>query len=331
MSLRCAGRGIYLSGMLRWIREEWEMATFSMKAIVLAGCLLIVALCAVLVWTLRNWRGAPHEAPEPAVAQAPEPDIDFETVLAETDVLPSLGPNERTILEKHFSALGGVRRLASISSMLSKGEVTLADGTVREIVVVKKEGSRMRMSVRTPAGQVVMAITPEDSWRCVWRGGRLVSLEDLSREDAQRMKRSSYVVSELYLAMHNPWTVEYLGAQAFNYRMAHCFEVEINDRERLRFFIDPDSFLDVGREEWVFDEDGTLTITRLVGSEHMDIAGLKVPGKIETYENNVLMQTFVARDVEINLGVFNKTFERPEPVLTDDAATPSPSGAEPGQ
>ena len=136
-------------------------------------------------------------------------------------------------------------------------------------------------------------------------------MEDLEPEEAERLRRGAYVVSELYLAMQNSWTVRYLGEQAFNYEMAHCFEVKVSDRNSIRFFIDPLTYMDTGREEWLFDEEGTLTITRVIGSEHMDISGLKVPGKVEIYENNVYQQTFVAVDTEVNPGIFADAFERP--------------------
>jgi hypothetical protein len=315
--------------MFRRLREEWELASPRVKVMVPLGIVAFAAFSYGLTWVLSNWRGDLAEDPvDPMTRESPKR-VPLDEALPESEIVPALGPNERAILEQHFVALGGVDRLASIRSLLSSGEITYADGEVRPIVVVKKQGARLRLSMKTPEGQLVMVVTPDDSWRCVWQAGRLVLLEDLAPEEAEDLRRSAYVVSELYLAMQNSWTVRYLGEQAFNYEMAHCFEVKVNDRNSIRFFIDPETYLDAGREEWLFDAEGTLTITRAIGSEHMDISGLKVPGKVEIFENNVYKQTFVAIDAEVNPGIFADAFERPnQPV--EPSATPLSTEAAPG-
>lgn len=287
------------------------MAAVWVKVLIPVGVALFFVFGYGLVWTLSNWHGDLPDSPADVVARPPAERVSLEEALPDSNLIPRLGPNERAILENHFVAIGGVERLASIRSILSSGEITYANGDVRSIVVIKKRGSRIRFSMKTPEGQLVMVVAPEDNWRCLWQAGRLVLLEDLARKDAETLRRSAYVVSELYLAMQNSWTVRYLGEQAFNYEMAHCFEVKVNDRNLIRFFIDPETYLDTGREEWLFDAEGNLTITRVIGSEHMDISGLKVPGKVEVYENNVYQHAFVAMDAEVNPGIFADAFERP--------------------
>jgi hypothetical protein len=231
--------------MIRWLREEWEMAALWVKVLIPVGVVLFLVFGYGLVWTLSNWHGDLPEGRVVKAGPAAEP-VPLEEALPDSELVPRLGPNERTILENHFAALGGVDRLASIRSILSSGELTFADGHVRPIVMVKKRGSLLRLSMKTPEGQLVMVVTPDDSWQCLWQAGRLILLEDLPEKEAEKLRRSSYVVSELYLAMQNSWTVSYLGDQAFNYEMAHCFEVKVSDRNLIRFFIDPETYLDSG-------------------------------------------------------------------------------------
>jgi outer membrane lipoprotein-sorting protein len=298
--------------MWRRILETWRETGAFGRFLLVGGVPLAVIFCFVVVWVLRNWHGevvAPPPAPARPADRAAESRL--ETVLGDLPALPKLGRRERDIIENHFAAIGGVRLLSSIRSLLSTGEITTEDGSVHGVVIAKKDGTRMRVSVRTPKGQLVMVVSPGDDWRALWQEGRLVQVTDLDDEDRQRFRRSSYIVSELFMAMQNSWTISYLGDQAFNYRMAHCFEVKLNSREVIRFFIDPDTYLDLGREEWVFDAEGNLTITRMVGTDHLNIGGLLVPGRIETYENNVLKQTFAVTDVEVNPGILASTFRRP--------------------
>lgn len=264
-----------------------------------------------VVWSILRNTNAEPVTYEP-VASIVEQDPDsLEALVPDADALPAPKSINRAVLERHFDAIGGVKRLASINSLLVMGDVILPDDAVIPFVIAKKKGERIRVSVKRQNLTILSVVTPEDAWRSVRRDGILASVEDLPEEDQENMRRSSYVVSELFLAMNNSWTIEYLGQQAFDYQMAHCYEVKVDPRHFIRFYLDPESFLDIGREERVFDGEGTLTIARIVNSEHMDISGLTVPSKIETFVNGELKQTFIAKDVELNPGILDSTFIRP--------------------
>lgn len=264
-----------------------------------------------VVWSILRNTNAEPVTYEP-VASIVEQDPDsLEALVPDADALPAPKSINRAVLERHFDAIGGVKRLASINSLLVMGDVILPDDAVIPFVIAKKKGERIRVSVKRQNLTILSVVTPEDAWRSVRRDGILASVEDLPEEDQENMRRSSYVVSELFLAMNNSWTIEYLGQQAFDYQMAHCYEVKVDPRHFIRFYLDPESFLDIGREERVFDGEGTLTIARIVNSENMDISGLTVPSKIETFVNGELKQTFIAKDVELNPGILDSTFIRP--------------------
>ena len=285
------------------------------KIFLVFGMFVILLLLASLLWTLLTRDKTVDEGQLVAGAgEAGEPvsTATFEESLADKANFPSLGPRERNILERHFQAVGGVDRIASINSVLVTGEIHYPQGAVQPIVLVKKSGQKLRLSIKTGDGQIVMAVTPENNWRALYQNGKLRYLDQPKEDEVRRLKRSAYVVSELYMALNNEWTVRYLGQLAFNYKMAHCFEVKLNEKDIVRFFINPDTFMDVGREDWYYDADGELTIARILGSEHIDIAGLKVPGRIENYEDNDLKQVFVATDVEINPGILDSSFLQPE-------------------
>ena len=277
------------------------------------GVLSVLVLIGLLIFSLLKEPETTDREPRvagdlPNPLEAPS----LYEVMDDTAALPRMTPQERAILERHFFALGGVERLASINSLLATGEMLLADGRILPVVMAKKHGGRIRVTFRQDNRQVVMVVTPDDAWKTVWQAGRLAFVGNLLPEERENLRRSSYVVSELFLAMLNTWTVGYLGEQAFNYRMSHCFEVRISDRNRIRFFIDPETFLDLGREDWVFAEDGTLSLTRFINHEHRNVDGFRIPGKMEMFANNVLVQTFRAQEFEVNPGILDQSFRRPE-------------------
>lgn len=299
--------------MFQRTAETWSQVSPPKQKLFIASIILILLMLAAVVWSIvRNLNAEPIQyAAEPGIEEdAPD---SIEALVPDSSVLPPAQSVNRAVLERHFDAIGGVKRLATINSLLAHGDVTFADGREMPFVVAKKKGQRIRVSTKDQINTFVMVVTPEDAWRGTLVRGQLVDLGDLSAEEGDDMRRFSYVVSELFMAMNNSWTTEYLGQQAFNYKMAHCYEVKLNPRHFIRFYIDPDDFLDIGREDRFFDEDGTLRVTRLLNSEHAELEGLTVPTKIETYIDGELAQTFIARDLEINPGILDNAFIRPDP------------------
>jgi hypothetical protein len=295
------------------MREDWQLMRPRTRKLVVASIVVISLMAVALVWTiLRNVNAEPVSF-EPIEETALIQEDPLEALAPDTAILPAPKSLDRNILERHFAAIGGVKRLASINSLLVMGDIAFPNGEVLSFVIAKKRGQRIRVSTTRGNSTIVMVVTPEDAWRSVRQNGKLTVIEDLSEANRENMLNSSYVVSELFLAMNNSWTVEYLGQQAFNYEMAHCYEVKLDQGHFIRFYIDPETFLDIGREERTFDEDGTLNVTRLFTSEHMDISGLKVPSKTESYVNGELVQTFTATDVELNPGILDSSFTRPTP------------------
>lgn len=286
------------------------MASRIARVLVCLSLVVLLGMASYLIWSLFTMpsESVPGEVVFREESAAPQ----LEEVLEDLSPIQGLSREERFFLDQHLEAIGGIKSLNSVRSLLSTGTITFADGGEFPLVVVKKQPNKIRVTMKRPEGQLVLVSTPEEQWSCLWRGGTLVNVGELDTATAEGLERSSYVVSELFLSMQNSWTVEYLGQQAFNYEMAHCFEVELSDRHRVRFYIDPETFLDTGREEWTFDENGELLLTRIFISDHLDIGGLKVGGKLELYENNEYKQTFVITDVEVNPGILPGTFHRPE-------------------
>jgi hypothetical protein len=298
--------------MFRRLKEDWLLASSGTHKAVVFSVILVSLMLLALVWTFLRDRDdiiLPSEA-APLVEESAEETL--ETLVPDPSVVPKPRSMDRAVLERHFAAIGGVKRLASINSLLVTGELAIPDQGSYSVVIAKKKGQRLRVSMTRPVGTIVMVVTPEDAWRSLNQNGMLTSVEDLAEDSRDSLLRSSYVVSELFLAMNNSWTIEYLGQQALNYEMAHCFEVKVDQGHFIRFYIDPETMLDIGREERSFDEDGTLRVTRVLTSEHMDIEGLKVPARSETYQDNKLVQTFTVTDVEVNPGILDSTFVRPE-------------------
>ncbi len=298
--------------MIRYFQEAWEMSSLGSKIFGFLFVILSIAGLVGVFWVTSNWSGDLVEDDTPVAGLG---SFNLRKSIREVEatnplVLP-IGVAERAVLDRHFMALGGIQTISSVSSLRFSGKVHFADGTIQDVFVVKKGGDRMRISVRTPLSQTSIAISPKDNWKATWHLESVVEVGDMSPEELESHMRYIYVVSELYLAMEKGWDMNYLGQHDFNYKMAHVFEVRPEPKHSVRFFIDPETHLDIGREDRIFENDGTLTITRRMNSEHFQANRLTIPGKVETYLNGEISQTLIIKRGEVNSGVLDSVFTRP--------------------
>lgn len=289
------------------------MAGEKTKLITLAVFILSVVLFVALVWVLQNWRGESDIVLDPDAVVEEDSSSIREAIRAEEEsgiVLP-LSVAARSVLDKHFNALGGIPKISSITSFRMSGTVEFGEDQKLDIVVVKKTGNKMRITEKFENGERIQVVSPDDSWIAYWQSGLLLRVEDMTDQELERQQNNTNVVSELWLSFQNNWDTKYIGQRDFNYKMTHVFEVQTNPRHSVRFMIDPDTFLDIGQEERTFEADGSLMITRRINSGHQEWNGLMVPGKIEVFKNDELKQTIHVKNVAVNPGVLDSAFVRP--------------------
>lgn len=305
--------------MFRSWKERWILASKRSKLAFGAVLLLSALLFSLLVLVLRNWQGEVVDS-APIAASVPAP---VEEVL-EWDGQERLSPAGRAVLQRHFAALGGGQRIGSVISLLATGDMEFASGERLPAVFILK-GDEMRLSLKTANGQDIWVVGEEDAWHCRWRAGNLVEREDLGSEGRTQLFLSRYSLQPLYQQVRESGQLGYMGTQPFEYKMSHCFEMEGPDRSRLRYYIDADTFLDVGMEMRVFENDGTLRILRQIYGERMDIGGLQVPKRISGYIDGDLVQTFEIADIDLNVGIFDSTFARPTDPLVEEPSVKAES------
>lgn len=300
------------SGMFRSWRERWILASRRTKVAIWLLPLVSGLLLTLLVLVLRNWHGDVEYAP------LYEEDLVEDVVVdepLEIDGSIRLSAAGQAVLQKHFSALGGGQRIGSIVSIQARGILQSETGEGVPAVFISK-GDQQRLSLKTSEGQRILAISDSDRWQCRWRAGNLVERADLDVLGLEQLGLSGYALHTLYREVRESGQVAYLGTKPFEYKTRHCFELEAADGSHIRYFIDADSFLDAGREIRRFAPDGTLRVIKQVFGERMDIGGIQVPKQIQGFVNGILVQTFDLVDINLNVGIFDSTFERPtEPLV----------------
>lgn len=299
--------------------ESWKMMSRITRCTIIAALVLIPVLLVGVVWLSRNLYGPGELAPE-SVSVSTNSGIVLspaDPFNAKDDMEQPMSLAERAILDTHFAAIGGVQRLASINSSRMKGRMVLQNGEEQVISVLKKAGDRVRITIKSPTMQRVASVTSSDSWYAVWKTGNLLLLEDMDPGEQAAIRQYAGLKSELFQARENSWNVRYVGYVEFNHRMTYAFDVDDDSKRRMRFFIDAETYLDIGREDRDLQENGQLAITQSLMEDHFDSSGYAVPGKISTWKDDQLVQTLYVDEMEMNPGILDSIFARPvEPVLS---------------
>ena len=284
-------------------------ATLLMVGLVLLLLGILVIAAAFLLTSTE--KATPPPKPKPVsqyrdleAKPGPEGSVDEE-------ILP-MAPKERELLNRHFTAVGGINNFISMSSFRVAGDLDMGQGHIYGAILIKKGRDLERTTIRTPDFIEAKVLTPDDHWVAYWELGELVKVEDMGSDEIREMSLQAPVVDEIFRALQSGWLMQYAGQKNFNYHMAHVFEVQSGQRRTTRFYIDPETFFNVGREDLTFDQDGTLSIVRRVYSDYIDASGLTIPGLVETYIDDQLYATFHVSTAELNPGVLDSVFYRPE-------------------
>jgi len=280
--------------------------------VMLVFVLLVLGMFGLVAYLLLISREEPaEENTRPRPVYSPLPTVEKDILSDGYRELP-LNPQERELLNRHFNAVGGVNLFITMSSFRVAGDLDMGGGRIYGAILIKKGRELERTTIRTPEHIEVKVVTPEDHWVAYWKLGTLVSVKDMTPEDLRTMSLDAPVVDEIFSSLQSGWLIQYAGQKDFNYRMAHVFEVRSGQRRTTRFFIDPETFLNLGREDRTFAPDGTLSIVKRVYSDHIDASGLTIPGQVDTYIDDKLYAEFHVSTAELNPGVLDSVFFRPE-------------------
>ncbi|NBD37199.1 MAG: hypothetical protein GVY10_01355 [Verrucomicrobia bacterium] len=289
-------------------REWWEETSVAGKVVAALLTLLVLAFLSGIAYISSIWRETEVPAELPVVHEAPVNDRDFTEEFTPYADLSTAG---KRILNKHFESLGGRASISRIRSLRIEGIIELEEELQRDLLVLKKGGDHLRLSLSGPEATIVMAISPEDAWQSIGRAGRLLEVKDMDPKEKLDLSDSMDLVTELLLAPERGWSLRYLGNRDFSYKVCHAFEVEHGDGHTIRFFLDPKTFHDIGREEVYKDEDGEVVVMRRYQSDFEKVDGFTFPKTVIIRENEEVVQKIMVESVSVNAGILETAFTRP--------------------
>jgi hypothetical protein len=295
-------------GMFERQREWWEESSVAGKGLAILLTLLVIAFLFGIAYISSNWRETEVPTELPVMHEEPVQGGDSMEAFAPYAGLNAEG---KRILKRHFESLGGRASISRIRSLRIEGIIELEEELQRDLLILKKGGDHLRLSLSGPDATIVMTISPQDSWQSVERAGRLLEVKDMNPKQKLELSDSLDLVTELLLAPERGWSLRYLGNRDFSYKVCHAFEVEHSDGHIIRFFLDPDHFYDIGREEVYKDEDGEVVVMRRYQSDFEKVDGFTFPKTVIIRENEEVVQKIMVESVSINPGILETAFTRP--------------------
>ncbi len=212
------------------------------------------------------------------------------------------------VIARHTEARGGSGSWARIESLKLTGTMRWLSEDL-PFALWKKSGGKYLLELAQHGGKV---LTGSDG-RTGWRGspGPPVLAQALSGLDLAMLITDSDIGTPFMQAPLRGLDVKLIGSAEFEGREAIGLDVVRADGLRETWYLDPSTFLEMGRISPGSDF-GREVVMRTWYDDFREVGGVKVPFRIES-QWHVLERTLVIQSVEVNAPIDDARFVMPRP------------------
>ncbi|HEY6349847.1 MAG TPA: pitrilysin family protein [Candidatus Angelobacter sp.] len=248
---------------------------------------------------------------QPLSARGPVTNIDITVPLpgapASNPVPAASNAEGKALIAKVIQAAGGAEKLGSIKTMRTKSTMTLkAQGISLDVEETQILPDKMYQHLSTPAGDVSLVISPQDSFMAGAMGNR--PIPSSQRDDSlNNLRRTLWYVAQ---HINDPqYTFAAQGTEKVGDIQASVLEIH-GEGQQWRWFVDPQTGHVLRGESQGSGPSGPAT--RVVDSSEWKAAdGITLPYHQEISLNGQPTATMAISSYEINPTVDPKVFEKP--------------------
>ncbi|KAF0096329.1 MAG: hypothetical protein E1N59_296 [Puniceicoccaceae bacterium 5H] len=218
----------------------------------------------------------------------------------------------KQLIEAHYAAVGGRNKLKSLNSLRLDGNYITPDGTELGLTVIKKQPFRIRITLKRDKVDMVTGYDGEDGWQAIMRDGLAYRIQDLDGDEEAALRQDAEIHNLLYnygvrgYKLENPELVETESGPAYKVAVTdHNGELE-----RI-YFLDKDTLLEAQSIQTRPQEDGEVRF-KIVYEDYRDVEGMQLPFKVTTYRNDELFSVMEITSMDLNVGVLNQAFRKPD-------------------
>ena len=212
------------------------------------------------------------------------------------------------VIARHVAARGGAERWAAIRGLEIRGSMAyLSQSGPFTLWVGPHERYRLEASQH---GQTV--VTAWDG-EIAWRGSRSDpgAVQRIAGVDRAMVVRDADFPTPLFDHEERGHRLQLLGERARDGEPTIAIEVERKDGYAETWYLDPRTFLDVGRDS-PGSAFGDLVPMRTYHDDFRTVAGVQVPFRIES-QWNVQERVLTVTDVQVDVALDDASFHPPRP------------------
>lgn len=234
-------------------------------------------------------------------------------VLALVAIIATIGAKAITldeILEKNIDAKGGRKAMKSLTSMRSKGTVTIAAmGMEMEFTQMFKRDRKLRIESMVQGMQFVIGYDGKTAWMLNPMMGP--DAQAMDEEQTAEYAMQADVDGELVDWKTKGHTVEYVGTGDVDGSTAYKVKLTTKKGDVRMYYIDAVTFLEL-KVEGKSSQMGETIETETSFSNYQEVNGIQMAHQIDTHANGQAVSSVVIKSVETNVPLDDALFTMPK-------------------
>ena len=230
--------------------------------------------------------------------------------------VPEAGEDEismaKEILDDVVEAYGGLERLTSVRNLVATGQISMnAPGGMMQAEIkqyrVFPDKIRLDMSFRTMGMQASQVFDGKSAWMVTSHG-----VQPLPESQADEMKKVA-LRDTLYLLTHlasrDDISVQYLGTEDIDGKLADIIQMASSDVDALKLFIDQETKYIVKKSYQGMGQAGPVETEEII-DDYRDVSGVKFGFHSVIYQNGEEFAEGTFDEIVINAEVDASLFEK---------------------
>lgn len=229
-------------------------------------------------------------------------------------VLHTTAQTADEIIDKHFAAIGGKAKLASLKTMKFNANIEIMPGQKAPVLMTMKDGNKMRFDLDLQGMKMTNAFDGTIGWMINPFGGK-TEPERMPEEAVKELKKQADFQGPLFDYQKKGSTVKFIGKEDMEGTEVYKLQLNEKDGDVTYYFIDAESHLLLKESQKVKIEDKETETSTLMSNYKM-VDGLLFPFTVESRSgsgDNSQGQAINIEAIEINIPVEDKIFMMPAP------------------
>lgn len=211
------------------------------------------------------------------------------------------------IYRSYLNENSGLDHIEGISSIMIKGDILIGDEPARAFRLFRKRPGLMRMNVVMDDFEVETAFDGKRGWeRFIRQPDEILKERELGDDEAEDMKLNSSIEGPFFNMAQRIDKLVYSGLEHVRGEMCYRIDSTETDLPFRTVWLSRENFQEVK----ILKNSARIKEQTIYQSDHIKRAGIWAAGRIEMWHDGVKNYEIRVDDVSINVGVYDRFFEK---------------------